>query len=343
MRTVPWLRSALILPVLFGVTLAARAEEQQPPDEKKPTEIPKVEVTAPPAAAAPEMSREQMELRMGRIPWDSDRITSDSQRVGSYNQPQWTTQRPFSTTRTYVLPEGTMEFEQWFIPTFPTTGKGRSRQLEELTVGLPYHLQLDVYARWDIDNSGENNKEVWRYEADQIEMRWALANWDVIPLNPTIYMEWIQRGHNGESDKYEFKLLLGDSFFHDKLFWSMNFSFEKEIGQAKEDEIQISQAFGTTIIERKLMAGIEMYYQNNSFQDTRGTPSNTFVIGPSLQWRPTNRTFVDLVGMVGLLGGKTPVQESLRGQVFLIIGYQFGHRAGPSNEIYAPAAARSGL
>jgi hypothetical protein len=333
---------ALVMFVLFGVASLVRAGEEEQQPEKKAAELPKVEVIAQPPAAPPEMSREDMDLRRGVIPWNSDRITSDTQAVGPYGQPEWTTQRPFATTRTYVLPPGTMEFEQWAIPTFPTTGKGRSRFLEELTMGLPCRWQLDVYARWDIDPSGHDDKEIWRWEAVQVEARWALADWDKIPLNPTIYMEWIQRGHEGEGDKYEFKLLLGETFFK-KLFWSTNFSIEKEVGGEKEVELQWSMALGTTIIERKLMGGIEMYYQNNSFQDTRGTPANTFVIGPSIQWRPTNRTFLDVVGLVGCMGGKTPSQESLKGQIFVIFGYQFGSRAGPTNEIYAPAAARSGL
>jgi len=330
--------NALVLGALVCLGLPVLAQEPAGPV---------IDVTAPrpaPAEPAPP-TREEEDLRRGVIPWDSDRITSDSQRVGPYNQPEWTTQRPFPSTRVYVLPEGTMEFEKWAIPTFPTTGKGRSRFLEEFAVGLPGRFQLDVYGRWDIDPDATNgNKEHWRFEATSIEMRWAVADWDVIPLNPTLYGEWTQRGHEGEGDEFEIKLLLGDSFLNGKLFYGLNFSVEHEVsGPGKEVELQIAQSFGTTIIERKLMAGIEMFWQQNSFQDMRGTPANSFVFGPSLQWRPTNRTFVDLVGLVGVLGGKTPVQESLRGQVFLIWGYQFGNRAGPSNEIYAPAAARSGL
>jgi hypothetical protein len=335
MTKAAWSRTAvLVFPALF---LLSPARAQQP----APLPPVKVEETRP--TELPPLSIEEQDLRRGVIPWNSPLITSDAQRVGPYNQPEWTTQRPFSTTRSYVLPPGTMEFEQWAIPTFPTTGKGRSRFLEELTIGLPCRFQLDVYERWDIDNTGENDKLIWRHEAVQLEMRWAFANWGVIPLNPTLYAEWIQRGHEGEGDKYETKLLLSDSFFHDRLFWGMNFSIEKEVGGEKEVELQWSQAFGTTIIERKLMGGIEMYYQNNSFQGERGTPANTFVIGPSMQWRPSNRTFLDVVGLVGCLGGKTPVQESLKGQIFIIFGYQFGNRAGPSSEIFAPTVARSGL
>ena len=43
---------------------------------------------------------------LGTIPWSSNAITSDNDLVGPYGQPQWTTQRPFSASRVYVLPPG---------------------------------------------------------------------------------------------------------------------------------------------------------------------------------------------------------------------------------------------
>src|SRR5262249_36962950 len=152
-----WARMPLVLFVLFGVASLVRAEEEEQQPEKKAPELPKVEVVAPQPPAVPEMSRDEMNLRMGIIPWNSDRITSDDQRVGTYNQPVWTTQRPFSTTRTYVLPNGTQDLEQWVRPTWNKTGKLQTRFLEEWAVGLPCRMQLDVYERWDVDPNEENN------------------------------------------------------------------------------------------------------------------------------------------------------------------------------------------
>ena len=40
-----------------------------------------------------------------------------------------------------------------------------------------------------------------QHEGVQIEFRWALADWDEVPLNPTPYIEWIERG--GPQDKSE--------------------------------------------------------------------------------------------------------------------------------------------
>lgn len=313
---------------------------QQPTPTKEidvPAVRPAPQIPAPPAEPEAQSPNPEESGDRRYISWSSNAITSDSQRVGTYNQPAWTTQRPFPTTRVYVLPEGTAEFEQWVRPTWGQVGKVGTRYLEELAIGLPCRWQLDIYERWDVDPNEDDNLRA-RHEGVQIEARWALADWDVIPMNPTIYLEWIQRGHDS-ADKYEFKLLLGDSFFNDTLFYGCNFSIEKAVGGDQEVELQFAQAIGTTIIDRKLMGGIEMYYQNNSFHGERGRPANSFVIGPSIQWRPTNRTFLDVVGLTGTTGSSNP--ESIQAQMFIVFGYQFGKRAAPTSQIYAPSVARS--
>jgi hypothetical protein len=38
--------------------------------------------------------------------------------VGPYNQPEWTTQRAFGTSRVYVRPPGTLEFNHFWTPEF---------------------------------------------------------------------------------------------------------------------------------------------------------------------------------------------------------------------------------
>ena len=39
-----------------------------------------------------------------------------------------------------------------------------------------------------------NNNEKANHEGVQIELRYALADWGVLPLNPTLYVEWVERG-----------------------------------------------------------------------------------------------------------------------------------------------------
>src|SRR5438105_2215238 len=91
--------------LLVGCVAAAAsvAHAQEPAVPEKDQTLPPVPVEERRPAPAP-LSREDEDLRRGYIPWDSDRITSDGQRVGTYNQPVWTTQRPFPTTRVFVQP-----------------------------------------------------------------------------------------------------------------------------------------------------------------------------------------------------------------------------------------------
>lgn len=259
-----------------------------------------------------------------RIPWDSGQITSDTTRVGPYGQPAWTTQRPFPAVRSYVLPPGQAQLEQWYRPRWKRDNTREDRILEEFAIGLPYRFQLDIYERWNIkqDDIGKYNAN---HEGVMLEVRWALADWDVIPLNPTLYAEWVQRGNkNDEPDKYELKLLLADSFLNDYLFWAGNFIIEQEVGGEKETELGYSQAFATTLIERKLLGGVEMIYRAQNVHDDRANWNNEFLIGPTFQWRPTNRTFLD----VSTLFGTNP--QSPYVECYFVFGFQFGNRAGPN-------------
>jgi hypothetical protein len=45
-------------------------------------------------------------------------------------------------------------------------------------------LQLDLYQNWGIEE-GDTVYRGW-----SLELRYALANWGKIPLNPTLYGEW---------------------------------------------------------------------------------------------------------------------------------------------------------
>lgn len=267
----------------------------------------------------------------GTISWSSDAITSFDTPVGPYQQPDWTTQRPFPTTRVYVLPPGEAQVEQWFRPTFHRDGSREFLFLEELSVGLPGRFQIDVYERWNVEPNAAGN-DVANHEGVQMELRYALADWGVLPLNPTLYLEWVERGGRQEKpNKYEIKLLLGDEIMPG-VFFGSNVAVEEEVSGDRQCEVSWSNAIGVPIIEHKLMAGIEMQLSGISVSGARNDPEVEFLIGPSLHWRPCNRAFVDVVGLFGA----TP--ESPKAQMYVVFGYQFGSRAGPSAMNPASAA-----
>ena len=269
----------------------------------------------------------------GGMSWSQDGvITRDSDRVGPYNQPVWTTQRPFGASRVYVLPPGQAQVEQWVRPTWNRHSKPEFRMLEEIAIGLPYRFQLDIYERWNIEPNA-NNQQRGNHEGVQTELRYAFADWGVLPLNPTIYLEWLERGgRQDKPNKYEIKLLLADEIF-DNVFYASNLILEQETAGERETELGWSHAISTPLIERKLMGGFECVLSSTTTKGTRSNQQVSFMAGPSFQYRPTNRTFVDLVGLFGT------TNASPEAQLYFIIGYQFGTRAGPAG-ISGPAATR---
>lgn len=126
----------------------------------------------------------------------------EEDRVGPYAQPRWTATRRFPSTRVYVVPEGKVEVEYWLRPTFEQDGNTEIRSLYEIEFGLPYRFQLDLYLRTDQDGDGSE-----MLLGEQVEIRWALADWGQIWGNPTLYIEWV--GLEERPDKVEAKLLLG--------------------------------------------------------------------------------------------------------------------------------------
>lgn len=303
----------------------AGAQEKKDPDKK---EIPEIESKGKKFPEAAPFSTDGFQGsgsggRQGSIPWSSSAITSDSTLVGPYNQPAWTTTRPFLASRAYVIPEGQMEVEQWLRYRNKRHGqKPEYRFLEEFAVGLPGRFQLDIYERWRIEPD-DHDRERTDHEGVQLEMRWAFADWGVIPLNPTVYLEWVQRGQRNDPNVYEFRLLLAEQL-GEKLFWSANFKFEQQTGNERETEWAFSQSVAVPIIERKLTAGMEMLLRQTTVHGGRGDPEWEFLIGPGLQWRPTNRTFLNIVPLFGTSS------NSPRVELFVNFGVMFGNRAGPS-------------
>jgi hypothetical protein len=112
-------------------------------------------------------------------------LMSEAQPVGPSGQPEWTTVRRFSTTRVYVQqPPGGFAFEQWWRDRFLGGGDEQHLFQEEIEIGLPHRLQLDLYENWVLNEHG-----TIKHDNFAVERRWALADWRHLPLNPTIYGE----------------------------------------------------------------------------------------------------------------------------------------------------------
>jgi hypothetical protein len=244
---------------------------------------------------------------------------------GPYNAPEWTQDRRFTTTRVYLQQQGWGEFgfEQWWRGRYYRDGTAENKFMSEMEIGLPYRFQLDLYENWVSDQDRHATQD----EAS-IEVRWALADWDKIPLNPTLYCEYAFV-HN-DADTVETKLLLGENF-GPRWHWGANFSCEQEVCGTDSTELLFAQGISYTLIDKKLDAGLEMEFIDTSVHGDRGNPSVEFQLGPSIQWRPTADTHLDFVPLFGTTGNSPRVEG------FIIFGIDFGHGKGETHG-YVPSS-----
>jgi hypothetical protein len=248
----------------------------------------------------------------------------EEQFVGPYNQPEWTTARRFAGTRVYLqqLP-WEMGVEQWVRFRHYPDGSTQTRFQEEFEIGLPYRFQFDLYETWVVTQ----NRKVLQDEISG-ELRYALADWGKIPLNPTLYFEYAQHSQS-EPNTVEGKILLGTdlaSHWH----WGLNLICEQELSGSENTELAVNQGISYSLIDEKLGAGIEMEYSHVSQE----SPKNTFLIGPSFQWRPTTQWHVDLTPLFGCTHNSPEVEA------YLVIGFDFG-LSKSNKEQYTPSSLKS--
>jgi hypothetical protein len=192
-----------------------------------------------------------------------------------------------------------------------------------------------------------------------IEGRYAFADWNKIPLNPTIFAEYKVGGgrilHDEGAptpghkfgpggfdtsmenpDAYEVRLLLSQDFF-DRIEWALNGFFEQELEGDRGREWGIAQSVVTPfwLAHEELKGGIECLFRSFSDKGTRGTPYNSFVIGPTIAWRPSRNTRLDVSPLFGV-NHKSPEV-----QFFAVLSYYFGGGSSNAEGGEAPASTRN--
>lgn len=259
----------------------------------------------------------------------------EEDRVGSYGQPRWTTNRRFPTTRVYVVPAGKFEFEWWNRWQAPLehivgsctvdedTGEssctGRKLKSQyEFELGLGYRLQLDLYLQFVQDGP----TSPIQLDEEKFELRYALADWGVIPGNPTLYLEWAR--HSNDVDFLEGKILLGGEMavgWH----WGLNFIMEAGLGGAGEKEYQIAGGVGHTFIDEVLSIGLEAKFAMANEDGQDFGHGKEFFAGPSFSWSPVppaHILFTPLIGLENVAGEDGEDSETeARFEGWLIAGW----------------------
>jgi hypothetical protein len=287
----------------------------------------------------------------------------------AYGAPPGISRTRFSPlTTAYVLPPGAMYAGLIYEGNAFREGPPDHLLTEEIEIGLPYRFGVAF----------EISQERFRGDTDNrslsFEARYALADWNKIPLNPTLFAEYkigtgrilheerppeadmgteeLARsahlnleGIDGEGDMaaqqkpklpdaFEFRLLLSQDF-RERVEWAMNWFFEQEIGGDRGREWGFAQSAVIPIWleHERLKAGVEMQYKNFTDKDTRDDPTHSFVLGPTLAWKPTRNTRIDISPLFGV------TDESPRVQVFAVFSMLFGGEGPETGE--APASTRN--
>ncbi|MBI4702798.1 MAG: hypothetical protein HY744_16890 [Deltaproteobacteria bacterium] len=306
-----------------GQAAAQSAHERQPP-------VPPPRSPPPPAGG-----RGQPEAEFPVHPWELPALEvevtgeprpalREEERVGSYGQPRWTARRRFPTTRIYVVPAGRVAAEYWLRGTFPFEAPTAERELRsfyELELGLGHRLQLDMYLVTQQEGHGDD--AAIELKREQVELRYALADWGKIWGNPTIYLEYQFR--NGGHDWLEGKILLGGQIAPG---WhaGLNLVLEKELGgSAWENEYAASAGLSYTLVDDVFHIGVEGYAEGHDFSGDRfdfGSSERMLLGGPSFlvsPVAPVHLLFAPLFGAGS--GGEADMKAVAR--LWFVAGWTF--------------------
>ncbi len=241
--------------------------------------------------------------------------------VGDYEQPRWTAYRRFPSTRTYVVPSGTLTLEYWNQYNQPLASHKdrRVRAYYEAEIGLGHRLQLDLYLITEQHGYAQPSE----IKKESIEVRYALADWGRLWGNPTLYVEWVRE--NGGPDALEGKLLLAGevaSGYHA----GINLAVERALGADFGHEYQISAGLSRTLSDQALSLGLEGRFE---FHDAAGKRlMNLFdqaaLVGPSLSWSPVPPMHLLWSVLAGPVKGELNPSESGWGgavESWLVLGF----------------------
>src|SRR5207253_436332 len=268
----------------------------------------------------------------------------------AYGAPPGFSRSRFSNlTNAYVLPPWAFFFGESYEGQGFRHGPPDHLFTQEIEMGLPYRFGVAAETKFERFNGGGGAETV------SLEARWALADWNKIPLNPTLFAEYKfgvgtirheegppppageeeeESGPPKVPDAYEFRLLLAQDF-GDRIEWAMNWFFEKEKTGDRGREWGFAQSASIPVLleRERLKVGVEMEYKNFTVKDTRGNPMHSFVIGPTVAFRSSRNTRFDVSTLFGC------TEDSPRVQVFGVFSFLLG--PGTEQGAEAPVSTRN--
>ena len=194
-------------------------------------------------------------------------------------------------------------------------------------MGLPGRFTVGVQNQ--IEHFAGNTRD----RSFTLEARYALANWNKLPLNPAISGEYRFGLNNASPDSGELALLISHDFPH-LIEWAMNIFVDREFGGRESTSAGFAQSIEVPVLlpEERLEVGLEMQYSSGGETIEPERTIKGLVIGPTLAWRPTKNVRFDLSPLLGC-SDHTPAV-----QVFAVFSLSFG--GSGAGDVETPASAR---
>jgi hypothetical protein len=226
---------------------------------------------------------------------------------------------------------------------------------QEVEIGLPYRFGIAF------ENAVETFRGHTQERTFSIETRYAFADWNVIPLNPTFFVEFktgigdilhdegppaalgpgeaqaFLDQHKPLPDSVEVRLLLAQDFAY-HVEWALNIFCEQEVGGDRGREVGFAQTFMLPVIlpNERLKVGAEMQFTqfaDAGIRESNETPSYRVIVGPTVAWKPSKNTRVDISPLFGC------TRDSPAASVFVVFSMLFG--GSEREQAEAPASTRN--
>src|SRR6266478_2181041 len=231
-------------------------------------------------------------------------------------------------TKSYVLSPFSFELEAGYEDAAFRHGLPSQLFRQEIEMGLPARFTAGI------QNQVEHFAGETRDRSFTLETRYALADWNKLPLNPAISAEYRFGLSKTLPDSGELALLISHDFPH-LIEWAMNIFVDRDFGGGQSTSAGFAQSIEVPVLlpEEKLEVGLEMQYPSGGEAPGREGTTKGLAIGPTLAWRPTKNARFDLSPLIGT-SDHTPVV-----QVFAVFSFSFG--GSTAGDAETPTSARS--
>ncbi len=232
-------------------------------------------------------------------------------------------------TKSYVLSPFSFEVENAYTGSFFRHGTPAHVIAQEIEMGLPARFTVGVQ-----NQLGHFDRETAE-RSFTLEARYALADWNKLPLNPAVSAEYRFGLSDGIGKSGELALLVSHDFPH-LIEWAMNIFVDREFGGRVSVAGGLAQSVEIPVLlpDEKLEVGLEMQYRSGAEEIGNLRSTKGVEIGPTLAWRPTKDVRFDLSPLFGC-SDHTPAV-----QVFAVFSWSFSRSETGDAELPASAPSR---